>query len=105
MPPTLAPSGTVGRRSISQRTYFRLDRGASPRRIIVCDADAPDLRRPTQVLGVSFGGYSATRPESECRGIYELQGDRLRVCMPPPGADFPTVFDPTAGLLLDLHHD
>jgi uncharacterized protein (TIGR03067 family) len=88
-----------------RRTYVRLDPWASPKRIVVCDADAPDLRRPTRVLGVSFGGHSAARPASECRGIYELRGDRLRVCMPPPGADFPASFDPTAGIVLDLRRE
>jgi uncharacterized protein (TIGR03067 family) len=88
-----------------RRNYFRLDPWASPKRIVTCDADAPDLHRPPRLLGVSFGTPTAGRPESECRGIYELSGGRLRVCMSPPGADFPATFEAGSGVLFNLHRE
>ena len=83
--------------SPESRTDFRLDRWASAPRIVVFDADAQSVKPPTRILGVRVGGPSPGLPGEECRGIYELRGDRLRICLPPPGADFPTSFDPAAG--------
>ncbi|HKB00910.1 MAG TPA: hypothetical protein VKD90_01765 [Gemmataceae bacterium] len=88
-----------------RRSYFRLDPWASPKQIVTCDADAPDIRRPPRFLGVSFGAPTAGRPETECRGIYELSGSRLRVCMSPPGGDFPATFEAGAGVLFDLRRE
>jgi len=87
------------------RTYFRLDPRASPKRIVLWDADDPNLRPPTRVLGVEFGTPSAQGPLGEMRGVYELLGDRLRLCMSLPGADFPEAFDPAAGPVLDLRRE
>jgi uncharacterized protein (TIGR03067 family) len=50
---------------------------------------ADDLRRPPRFLGMPFGTPTAGRRESECRGIYELSGGRLRVCMSRPGGTSP----------------
>ncbi|MBO0698089.1 MAG: hypothetical protein J2P46_06830 [Zavarzinella sp.] len=87
------------------RTYFRLDPAASPTRIEVFDADAPSVQPPTRLLGVRVGGPSSGRPGEECRGIYELRGDRLRICLPLPGGDFPAGFDPAAGAVFELRRE
>jgi hypothetical protein len=73
--------------------YFRLRPGASPKRIILCLADRP-TRPEWYILGMGFGPPVASYPETECRGIYELEGDRLRLRLPISGADFPKSFDP-----------
>jgi uncharacterized protein (TIGR03067 family) len=94
-------SGAPGPR----RLYFRLDPRASPKRIVLWDADGPNLRQPPRVLGVAFGTPAAGGPEWEWRGLYELDGDRLRLCLPVPGADFPPAFDPAAGAVFDLRRE
>jgi uncharacterized protein (TIGR03067 family) len=87
------------------RTYFRLDSWASPARIHVFEADAPYVKRPVRVLGVTLWGPSTELPLTESRGIYELRGDRLKICLPLPGTDFPASFDPTLGAVFELHRE
>ncbi len=93
---------------IDRRCYYRLQPSASPSRIVLFSADAPGVNRPVTFLGIPLTRRSAGRLDMEYRSIYELRGDRLRICFPPaqPGADFPTGFDPVGGgLLLELHRE
>ena len=87
-----------------RRTYFQLEPWARPRRIVVWDAEAPALA-PTGLTGFRAGPPKPTQPDLICRGIYELDGDRLRVCLPVPGAPFPTAFDPAAGAMLEFRRE
>jgi uncharacterized protein (TIGR03067 family) len=88
-----------------QRSYYRLDRWASPKRITIWSADGPNISPPRKVLGVEVGPPQPPGPTFECHGIYELDGDRLRVCMPLPGADYPTTIDPALGIVFELHRE
>jgi uncharacterized protein (TIGR03067 family) len=83
-------------------TYYRLDPSARPKRIVVWAGDGPDDRR--RFLGMSFGPRPPGRPDLELRGIYELNGDRLRICLPPPGGDFPIGFD-QGGIVLEVRRE
>jgi uncharacterized protein (TIGR03067 family) len=89
----------------TERHHFRLDPAASPARIVTFDADAPSVSQPVRVLNIPLGRPSAGSPGAECRGIYELRGDRLRLCMPLPGEGFPAGFDPAAGRVFELRRE
>jgi uncharacterized protein (TIGR03067 family) len=89
----------------AERHHFRLDPAVSPARIVTFDADAPSVRQPVRVLNIPLGRPSAGSPGAECRGIYELRGDRLRLCLPLPGAGFPAGFDPAAGRVFVLRRE
>ena len=72
---------------------FRLEPRPSPKRIIVYPGDRP-FRPQWCILGIEFGppvGWGD--PKMEGHGIYELEGDRLRICLPPGGTDFRKSFD------------
>jgi uncharacterized protein (TIGR03067 family) len=86
------------------QSYFRLEPRASPKRIIIWSADAP-TGPPRRVLGVAFGIPGAAQPDSEMHGLYEMTGDRLRLCLPLPGQDFPTAFDPSQGMIMELRRE
>jgi uncharacterized protein (TIGR03067 family) len=88
-----------------QRSYYRLEPGASPKRIVIWSAEGPNINPPRQVFGFAVGPPSPPGPEFECHGIYELDGDRLRISMPLPGAAFPTDFGPTGGVVFDLRRE
>jgi hypothetical protein len=92
--------------SSRQRTYFRLEPRASPPRITLFDADAPSVVHPVGVLGITLWGPSPGPTGVEGRFIYELQGDRLRIGMPPPvaGAGFPAGFE-SADTVLELRRE
>jgi uncharacterized protein (TIGR03067 family) len=85
-----------------QRYFFRVDSWATPHRIVMCDADDPSIRPPFVLLGFAFGTPRARKSDEETRGIYELKGDRLRMCLSKSGTDFPTAFDPSCGLIMEL---
>jgi uncharacterized protein (TIGR03067 family) len=76
------------------RMFFRLEPRYSPKRIVTFDADDPSNH--------GRSGPEPGRPGNECPGIYEIRGDRLRLCIGVPGGSFPADFDPASGLLLDL---
>jgi uncharacterized protein (TIGR03067 family) len=88
----------------AQPAYFRLDPRASPKRITIWPTAAPNVGPPRTVLGVEIGPPGPP-PGFECHGIYDLDGDRLRVCIMPPGAGFPTDFAPTGGVVFDLRRE
>jgi uncharacterized protein (TIGR03067 family) len=88
-----------------QRSYYRLDPGATPKRITIWPAEGPNVGPPRQVLGFAVGSPSPPGPMFECHGIYELDGDRLRISMPLPGADFPTEFVAVRGVVFDLRRE
>ena len=85
-----------------QWSYLRLEPGASPKRMVIWSAEGPNVGHPRQVLGFEVGPPSPPGPLFECHGIYELDGDRLRISMSLPGAAFPTDFGPTGGVVFDL---
>ncbi len=89
----------------TERHYFRLAPSATPARIVTFDADAPFVDRPPTVLGVRLWRPSPGSPGAECQGIYELRGERLRLCMPLPGQDFPASFDPAVGRVFELRRE
>ena len=88
----------------SQRTYFRLDPWARPKRIVVWDADVPG-QAPSGLPGLRSGPPKPIQPGLIARGIYELDGDRLRICLPLPGAPFPTDFVSGAGEVMEFRRE
>ena len=88
-----------------RRVYYRLDRAANRKRIIAWSADDRSIRQPATILERLFGSGYGPRPDQESRGIYELDGDRLRIRMAPPGENFPATFDAESGVLLDLRRE
>lgn len=91
---TLTQPGGDGSPRVT-RMLFRLEPGATPKRILMIDADNPANAGPQ---GPRAGGTV-----SECPGIYEVDGDRLRMCVGLPGGSFPAGFDPAEGLVVTLH--
>lgn len=86
------------------RTNFELDPRARPKRILIWDADAPG-QAPSGLPGFRSGPPKPTQPDLVARGIYDLDGDRLRICMSLPGAPFPTDFNPAAGSVLEFRRE
>jgi uncharacterized protein (TIGR03067 family) len=87
-----------------RRSYFQLDPWARPKRIVIWDADGP-TQPPSGLPGFRSGPPRSTTPDLILRGIYELDGDRLRICLPLPGAPFPTTFDPAAGVVMEFRRE
>lgn len=87
-----------------RRSYFQLDPWARPKRILLWDADGP-TQPPSGLPGFRSGPPKPMQPGLVGRGIYELDGGRLRVCLPPPGAPFPTDFGPGAGAVMEFHRE
>ena len=87
-----------------RRSYFQLDPWARPKRIVIWDADGP-TQPPSGLPGFRSGPPKPTQPDQVGRGIYELDGDRLRICLPLPGAPFPTAFDPAAGAVMEFRRE
>lgn len=85
-----------------RRSYFKLDPWARPKRIVVWAADGP-LQTRSGLLGLRSGPPGPGGPDMVGRGIYELDGDRLRICMPVPGAPFPNDFEP--GAVMEFRRD
>lgn len=86
-----------------RKFFFRLQPRAVPKRITVCDADGP-TRPEWMILGMAFGPPVAANPQMEGHAIYELEGDRLRICWPVnPRGDFPKSFDPSIGMIQEYH--
>ena len=88
----------------ARRTHFQLDPWARPKRIVVWDADAPS-QAPSGLPGFRSGPPRSTTPDLVARGVYELDGDRLRICLPLPGAPFPTALDPAAGAVMEFRRE
>jgi uncharacterized protein (TIGR03067 family) len=86
------------------RTYYQLDPWARPKRIVLWDADAHGPAA-SGIPGLWSRPPKPTQSDLICRGIYELDGDRLRICLPLPGAPFPTAFDPAAGAVLEFRRE
>ena len=84
--------------------YFQLDPWARPRRIVIWDADVPG-QAPSGLPGLRSGPPKPMLPDLVARGIYELDGDRLRICLPLPGAPFPTDFESGAGAVLEFRRE
>ena len=79
-----------------RRTYFHLDPSASPKRIVLWNADDPSVVRH-RFLGFELGTPTTSSPGGEIRGLYAIDGDVFRVCLSQPGADFPAILDQTGG--------
>jgi uncharacterized protein (TIGR03067 family) len=88
----------------ARRTYFQLDPWARPKRIVVWDADAPG-QPPSGLPGFRSGPPRPMRPDLVGRGIYELDGDRLRICLPLPGVPFPNDFEAGAGAVMEFRRE
>jgi uncharacterized protein (TIGR03067 family) len=87
-----------------RRTYFKLDPWARPKRVVVWDADGP-LQTRSGLLGLRSGPPGPGGSDMVGRGIYELDGDRLQICLPLPGAPFPTDFEPGAGAVMEFRRE
>jgi uncharacterized protein (TIGR03067 family) len=88
----------------ARRSYFKLDPWARPKRIVIWDADAPGVPR-SGLLGLRSGPPDPAGPDMVCRGIYELDGDRLRICLPLPGVPFPNDFEAGAGAVMEFRRE
>lgn len=77
---TLKETGADGRARVTEM-LFHLHTGENQRRFRTIDVSSPDKR---------------------ISGIYELDGDTLRLCLGSPDGDCPTGFRPEDGMVLEL---
>ena len=88
-----------------RRSYFQLDSWARPRRILIWDTDAPAQAPSGLLAGFRSGPPKPTQPDLVLHGVYELDGDWLRVCLPPAGNPFPVTLVPAAGAVMEFRRE
>jgi uncharacterized protein (TIGR03067 family) len=72
--------------------YYSLDPSTSPKQITTIDADNPN----------NTPNGPGSQPNNTCPGIYEVNGNTLRLCIGNPGGTVPKAFEGSEGMVFEL---
>jgi uncharacterized protein (TIGR03067 family) len=81
----IAPDG----KTRTMRMYYTLDPSTTPKQITTIDADNPN----------NTPNGPGSQPNNTCPGIYEVNGNTLRLCIGNPGGTVPNGFEGSEGMV------